>query len=197
MEGSQNDVLNSQPISKNVQEETKVYEDEINLIDYFRVLWKQKWFIFLASVLPALVVGLAVFLSPRDYKITYTYNMGLGEKAFKVLEDTFYSTENLEKLVGKLQEGGFDGYATKLAETKTTKDLKKIVSFEILPSYSEAKNLDEIEVSGGEGFSFNYARGGKIWRKYPGNILSLQKKLRTGHTSIFRERATERQDYEP
>ena len=29
--------------------------------------------------------------------------MGLGEKAFKILEDTFYSTENLEKLVEKLQ----------------------------------------------------------------------------------------------
>jgi hypothetical protein len=50
-------------------------EDEINLINYFRVLWKRKWFIFLASVLPALVVGLAIFLWPRDYKVTYVYDV--------------------------------------------------------------------------------------------------------------------------
>lgn len=126
-------------------------EDEINLMDYFLVMWKRKWFIFLASVLPALVVGLVIFLWPRDYKISYTYNVGLNEKAFKVLEDKFYSMDNLEKLAEKLQEGGFEKYAKKLAETKTAEDLKEFVSFEISPSYlktiklSKAKNLDELQ----------------------------------------------------
>jgi hypothetical protein len=145
MTNSENDDL------KEVQREANTYEDEINLIDYFRVLWKRKWFIFLASVLPALVVGVIIFLWPRDYKISYTYNMGLGEKAFKVLEDTFYSTENLEKLLEKLQEGGFEKYAKKLAETKTVRDLKRFVSFEISPSYfevivpSKVKNFEELQ----------------------------------------------------
>ena len=59
-------------ISAAAKIKNEVYlEDEVNLIDYFTVLWKRKWFIFLASVLPALMVGLAIFLWPRDYKVTY------------------------------------------------------------------------------------------------------------------------------
>jgi len=168
MRSSENDSSNKQIAGNDVSEEANIYEDEINLMDYFLVLWKHKWLILLGSALPALVVGLAIFLGPRDYKITYTYNMGLDEKAFKVLEDKFYSkvlledkfysTENLEKLVGKLQEDGFERYAKKLAETKTAEDLKGFVSFEISPSYfkviepSKAKDLDELQ-------KFQQARG--------------------------------------
>jgi len=158
MASSQNDIPNSQPIPKNIQGEANTFEDEINLIDYLRVLWKRKWFIFLVSVLPVLVVGLAVFLRPRDYKITFTYNLGMGEKDFKVLEDKFYSTENLEKLVEKLQEDGFNEYAKRLAGTGTEEGLRKFVSFEISPSYfeaiepSKAKDLDDLE-------KFQQARG--------------------------------------
>jgi len=151
MASLENDSSKKQITSKDVQGEANIYEDEINLIDYFRVIWKRKWFIFLASVLPALVVGLAIFLSPRDYKISYTYNVRLDEKAFKILEDKFYSTENLEKLIGTLQEDGFERCAKKLAEAKTAEGLKWSVSFEISPSYfeaiepSKAKNLDELQ----------------------------------------------------
>ena len=145
MTSSENDDL------KEVQREANTYEDEINLMDYFLVLWKRKWFIFLVSVLPALVVGLVIFLGPRDYKISYTYNVGLGEKAFKVLEDTFYSMENLEKLVEKLQTNDFNEYAKKIAEAGTGESLKEFVSFEISPSYfevivpSKAKDFEELQ----------------------------------------------------
>lgn len=137
MAGPENDGSNKQAAGKGVEEEASIYEGEINLVDYFRVLWKRKSFIFLASVLPALVVGLAVFLWPRDYRITFTYNMGLGEKTFKELEDKFYSTENLEKLIGKFQEGGFGKYAKELGEAETSEDLREFVSFEVSPSYFE------------------------------------------------------------
>ena len=153
MSSSENDGSNRQTPGSVVQEEANIYKDEINLVDYFIVLWKRKWFIFLASVLPAFVAGLAIFLWPRDYKITFTYNTGLGEKTLKILEDKFYSTENLEKLVEKLREDGFDRYAKKLAETKTAEDLKEFVSFEISPSYfevikpSEAKDFEELQKS--------------------------------------------------
>jgi hypothetical protein len=151
MASSENGGFNRLGTHSNVQREADIYEDEINLMDYFLVLWKRKWFIFLASVLPALVVALTIFLSPRGYKIAYTYNMGLGEKAFKVLEDQFYSTENLEKLIEKLQVSGFNEYAKKVAGVGTYEALKGIVSFEILPSYFKVieplkvKNLDELE----------------------------------------------------
>ena len=151
MASLENDGSNKQTTGNGVHQEANIYEDEINLMDYFQVLWKRKWFIFLASVLPALLVGLMLFLSPRDYKITYTYNMGLGEKAFKILEDKFYSTENLEKLVEKLQANGFNEYAKRLAGTETEEGLRKFVSFEISPSYfeaiepSKAKDFEELQ----------------------------------------------------
>ena len=188
MEDSQNNIPNSQSISKNVHEETDIYEDEINLFDYFRVLWKRKWFIFLASVLPALVTGLAIFLWPRDYKITYTYNMELGEKAFRVLEDTFYSTENLEKLVEKLQANGFNEYAKRIAGAGTDEGLKEFVSFEISPSYfeaiepSKAKNLDELE-------KFQQARGSllvmRVGAKSGENIRKIASVCRNNFEQII------------
>ena len=93
---------------KEVQRETNTYEDEINLMDYFLVLWKRKWFIFLASVLPALIVGLAIFLWPRDYKVTYVYDVredvgswNLNKKNYDVMLSRFYSEENLSKRIDK------------------------------------------------------------------------------------------------
>jgi hypothetical protein len=151
MEDSQKDAPNRSPNPSNFQQETNIYEDEINLIDYLMVLWKRKWLIFFASVLPALVAGLAIFLSPRDYKISYTYNMGLGEKDLRILEETFYSTENLEKLVEKLRANGFNDYAEKITGVGTDTGLRGLVSFEISPSYfkdidfSNAQNLGELE----------------------------------------------------
>jgi len=135
---SEDSGANRQDADSGVREKGDIYEDEINLMDYFLVLWKRKWFVFFASVLPALLVALAIFLGPRDYKISYTYNVRLDEKAFKTLEDTFYSTENLEKLIEKLQEDGFEKYAEQLAETKPANNLKEFVSFEISPRYFEA-----------------------------------------------------------
>ncbi len=151
MTSSENDCSNKQATCNNAQEEANIYEDEINLIDYFIVLWKHKWLISFGSVLPALVVGLAVFLGPEDYKISYTYNMGPGEKDFRVLEDKFYSTENSEKLIEKLQASDIKEHTKKITCAGTAEDLMGIVSFEVFPSYfdtiepSKTANLDELE----------------------------------------------------
>jgi hypothetical protein len=126
-------------------------EDEINLMDYFTVLWKRKIFIFLATVLPTLIVGITLFCLPKDYSISYLYKKGLDEKSFRVLEDTFYSTENIEKLAGNLQKKGLEQYAQKLTQAKTLDALKEAVSFDISPSYFEiikpagAKNVEELQ----------------------------------------------------
>jgi len=130
MESSQNGTSNRQPFPANVHEEANTYRDEINLIDYFRVLWKRRYFIILGSVLPALVVGLITFSRPRDYKMTYLYDVGLDEKAYKILLDKFYSAENLDKLVSKLRETGLDEYAQEITGANTDEALKALVDFE-------------------------------------------------------------------
>ena len=48
----QNGIPNSRPVPKDVQEKASSYEDEINLMDYFRVLWERKCFVLLHLILP-------------------------------------------------------------------------------------------------------------------------------------------------
>ncbi|OHB44424.1 MAG: hypothetical protein A2Y13_08465 [Planctomycetes bacterium GWC2_45_44] len=137
MANSENEVL-----EKGVQG-MDTYEDEIDLMDYFLVLWKRKWFILLASALPALIVGLVIFFSPRDCTLTFTYNQALGEKDFMILEDTFYSEENIGKLIGKLQAADFKDVAQKLAGAH----IREIVAFEVSPSFllANVKNFEEAQ----------------------------------------------------
>jgi len=118
-------------------------EDEIDLMDYFLVLWKRKWFILLASALPALIVGLVIFFSPRSNTLTLTYNQALGEKDFRILEDTFYSEENTGKLIGKLQAADFKDVAQKLAGAH----IREMVAFEVSPSFllATSENVKSFE----------------------------------------------------
>ena len=48
MPNPKNDIPNKQSVSKNIMEKVYSYDDEIDLIDYFRVFWKRKYFIFLS-----------------------------------------------------------------------------------------------------------------------------------------------------
>jgi hypothetical protein len=171
---SQNDNLNSQPGLTNVKQEMNIYEDEINLIDYFRIVWKRKYFIVLGSALPALVVVLIFFFSPRSYKVTYVYdvkdqsiydvedqtisrvtgwsisgvsNWNLNEKNYKVLIDKFYSSESMDKIISKLRENGLDRYAESTSSAKG--DLKKSVEFEASPplmDLSKARVIDPVQI---------------------------------------------------
>ncbi len=157
MESLENDGSSKQTSGNNAQEEANIYEDEINLIDYFFVLWKHKWLIFLGSVLPALIVGLILFLSPKNYEVTYVYNVSddvredasswsLNEKNYNILISRFYSEENLNKIINKLRENGLNQYAELISITGNNLDnLKELLKFEPVPPYidiSKAKVTD-------------------------------------------------------
>ncbi len=62
-------------LTDEITEKQDVYEDEINLMDHFIVLWKHKRLVLLGSVLPALIVGLAIFFAPSRYETTYVYDV--------------------------------------------------------------------------------------------------------------------------
>ncbi len=155
MVGSEKDGSNKQTTGNDAQEEASIYGDEINLIDYFLVLWKHKFLILLCSVLPALAVGLVLFFSPRNYKVTYVYdikdqggydvgNWNLNESNYKILLDRFYSAENTDKIATKLQGNGLNKYAERI----NTGGLKNFVDFEVSPSYidlSKVSDLTQVE----------------------------------------------------
>jgi len=143
-----NDISDSQTAPKNLKEKIDIHEDEINLVDYLRIIFKRKYFIFSGSVLPALLVGIILSFSPKDCKVTYTYDIRqdqrnlkmkleklnnvenlnkimaelekdeLSAKNRKILLDSFFSEENLDKLATKLRENGFDEYAQEISRAK-------------------------------------------------------------------------------
>jgi len=74
MTNSTNNVSKSQISDKNVYR-ADIYEAEINLIDDFKVFWKRKYFIILVSLSVGISCWYRFFLSPKDYKTTYVYNV--------------------------------------------------------------------------------------------------------------------------
>ncbi|MBC8392842.1 MAG: hypothetical protein H8E17_09805 [Deltaproteobacteria bacterium] len=123
--------------------------DEINLFDYILILSRHKLLIALGAFLPALLVGIYLYLQPRDYSVSYKYNISIPQvKAFEILESNFYSTENLQKLFKKLRESGLDGCGQKIAETEMMESAKGFISFQISPSFikpSEVKDFEELQ----------------------------------------------------
>lgn len=118
-----------------------VVEDEIDLVEYFLVLMKHKWLILLGTLVPTLVVGAVLFLQPKDYTVSYSYRMALGQTDLKELEDKFYSTENAAKLIEDLKARGLENQAQQSAAG----NLKKTVTFEVSPPLFDtaAKTFDE------------------------------------------------------
>ncbi|MBW8000456.1 MAG: hypothetical protein FVQ80_00345 [Planctomycetes bacterium] len=149
MASSENDGSGKQTTDKDVQEKGDIYEDEINLIGHLIVLWKWKWLILVFSILPTFVVWVTLFSSPKDYKVTYVYdlrgdlsNWDLTEKNYNILVSSFYSKENLAKIVKKLRDNGITVYAERLsAASGNPTALNGLLKFEPLPSYPDLSKM--------------------------------------------------------
>jgi hypothetical protein len=89
----QNDESGSQQLPATGKESADIHEDEINLVDYLLVLWKRKYLILPGSVLPALIVGLILFFSPRNHKATYVYDVK-DQSTYNVRRQNIYDGEN-------------------------------------------------------------------------------------------------------
>ena len=146
-------------------------EDEINLMDYFMVIWKRKWFILVGSIVPVLITGLIIYFLPRDYTITYMYdvkdqttmvkdqtkdkptmdvsNWNLNEKNYDVLVSRFYSKENLDRIISKLQQNDLNKYAESINNARGEKELDKLLVFEVLPPFidiAKTKETDSVKL---------------------------------------------------
>jgi hypothetical protein len=154
MTNSENDVSKSRIPDKSI-EGLGNYEDEISLIDYFIVLWKRKYFIFLASVLPALIVGIILFYLPKNYKATYVYDVrddiertndvggcGLDKTNYEILLNVFYGEENLNKLDDKFHKNGLEKYVKQISNS--SEQSEKFVEFEAVPPFL---NLSKVNIT--------------------------------------------------
>ncbi|MHC4622333.1 MAG: hypothetical protein ACYS4W_00345 [Planctomycetota bacterium] len=126
---------------KPTQHEVAICENEIDLFDYFRVLWRRRYLILLGSILPASIVGLLLVSLPRDYKVRYVYTLTLTEAGCDRLSDALYSAENLDRIGAKLREHGVHEYAGQV----TTRNLQLRTS----PLHSEARTEADAKQSKG------------------------------------------------
>ena len=174
--GSLSDKNISSPQNKNnINTKGNTYQDEINLIDYLKVIWKKRYLIIFGSLLPAFISGLALYFLPRDYRITYTYEMGLNEKKYQMLLDKFYSAENLNRIISKLNVEKQGAYADKVAKAKTQELLSKLVAFEVTPTFfnsiknlktNDIRNIEQIQEA--EGTLLTITITGRPFEDMPG-----------------------------
>jgi len=166
MGSSENGGSNKQGPGSAALEEANIHEDEINLIDYFMVVWKRKCFILLGSIIPALLVGLIIFSLPRHYTITYTYdvedqfkdqlkgqfgrrsavditNWNLSQKNYNVLLSRFYSKENLSRIATRSRQAGLGQYTESISRAIGLTGLENLVKFEASPSYIDLDEVDQ------------------------------------------------------
>jgi len=102
---------------------------------YARLLWKHRFLILFGSLLPAALLACAIHAWPLRYTTTFVYERPLMESEYNVLLRRFYSSENLDKIAGRLREKGVSGYAAKLEDTETEEALEKLIRFSVSPAY--------------------------------------------------------------
>jgi hypothetical protein len=166
MPDMKNGIPNKQSVSKNIVSNADSHGEEIDLLDYVRVLWKWKYFIFILTVLPTLIIFLIFNFLPSNYKVTYIYDTSFGkdfpkllsrkfeskkdsyqlhaqseqelfEMNRRILLDQFYSKENLDKLAAKLRENGFDIYAQGITKSRIQLEISNTLSTLTIISQSE------------------------------------------------------------
>jgi hypothetical protein len=108
---------------------------EPSILRYLRLLWGHRGLILVGSLLPTLLIALVLYLWPDKYTVTFFYERRLAETEYNVLLRRFRSQENLDKLVGRLQEQGLTRYVRKLDRAQTQESLDKLIRFEVLPAY--------------------------------------------------------------
>ncbi|MCD6392972.1 MAG: hypothetical protein J7M40_05645, partial [Planctomycetes bacterium] len=112
------------------------------------VVWRHKYLIIAGSILPTLVIGLILFSGTRQYKLTYTYsNWKLDDKSFEMFLDGFYSGENLDRIIRKLKDKGFEKYAVSIGNAGGRKSLQGLMLFEVWPPYMNISKMKEKDAS--------------------------------------------------
>jgi len=104
------------------------YEDEINLIDYLRVLWKWKWLIVGGTLICAIVAAVISLQVPKVYSI----DMVLKPSMFGVKEDNkivyIDSVDNIKSLI---ESGAFDDSMLKSTKNFSGENLPESLNFKI------------------------------------------------------------------
>ena len=81
------------------------YEDEINLIDYLRVLWKWKWLIIAGALICAVAAAVISLQMPKIYEVSTTIEPGIAGIDDK---GKFIYIDSAVNISGKINEGSYN-----------------------------------------------------------------------------------------
>jgi hypothetical protein len=105
------------------------------ILRYLRLLWERRGLVLGGSLLPALLVALVLDLWPHRYTATLFYERPLSESEYNVLLRRFHSQENLDKIIGRLQQRGLTRCVRQFDQARTPPSFEKLVRFEVSPVY--------------------------------------------------------------
>ena len=106
--------------------------DEIELADCFGVLWKRRYFVSLATLIPTITAAAVLFFLPKTYRSVFLYEQNLTEKNFTILLNRFYSDDNLSNLKNRLSKEELSAYGQLF---NSGEQLKKIIVIEAVPPF--------------------------------------------------------------
>ena len=124
-----------------VKSQIDIPEDEIDLIDLLRVIWKWKYLIFGGAIVCALVAAIISFILPKIYSVDTIIEPGIlgivsegGDQGHRVYID---SPQNIKALI---DVGSFEnGILAHLGKQAKNIDLPKIITFKTsIPKDSKA-----------------------------------------------------------
>ena len=114
---------------------------------FVSILWKHRLLVVAGSVLPALLLTLAMHLMPIRYAMTLRYKRPLPDSEYRALLDKFYSKENLGTIAAHLREKGMADYAGRLEQAGPRRSLERLTCFRVSSARPKPLPADDPTVS--------------------------------------------------
>jgi capsular polysaccharide biosynthesis protein len=101
------------------------FDDEIQLIDYLRVIWRWKWLIILGTFLCMVVAGVVSFNMPKIYEVSMTIEPGIiGVN----IDGKFIYLDSRDNIEGKIKG---DLYNRRIQKALNINPLETDIKFEV------------------------------------------------------------------
>ena len=146
-------MTNNEPQQTPYPQNYPPYEDEINLIDYLKVLWKWKWLIIAGTLICAIAAAVISLQMPKIYEISTVIEPGIAG----VKDDGgFMYIDSVANISGKINGGIYDRRikeALRLDPLKTgvkfkSAIVKKANMIKVTSQWEEGKTDLGIKVTG-------------------------------------------------
>ena len=119
----------------------------MELFEILRALWRKKWLLAAVSIVPSLAFGLFLYFSPRVYQTRIEYHIETDSVSLHKIHARFYSTENMDRIIGHLEAAGLKEIPAKLRAAESDADLSAMIRIKATPDYIDFANKKNLKIS--------------------------------------------------